>query len=163
KLVDPRTHKTCELPFSLRTNWQNYPAQRIPRFQDGQGNHVKLGNEPFRMPILERLRVDRQEKGCGPGMELEIPANYLVDSDGHPPARNVDVSLFTIDPLAAMEMPGDYGAVDTDGQTKAMETWGAGIVEISAGGKRCNLRPGARAKIRIPVTDIQLLDPIPEP
>jgi hypothetical protein len=96
-------------------------------------------------------------------MSIEIPANALVDDAGNPPAGMVTVALSTVDLLAPDSMPGDYTVREADGTSRFMESWGAGIIEVTAGETQYNLKDGVSAKIRMPVADVQLADARPEP
>ena len=53
-------------------------------------------------------------------------------------------------------MPGDYTVLDTAGGAKVMQSYGAGSVEITAGTRRYNLRPGVEAEVVIPVDPSQI-------
>lgn len=163
-LIDSRRKRECHVPFSLRAELlRRFPEQRRPRHQDGARRVVRIGNEPVWQAVLEKVMGLRRQRGCGPGIRIEIPANALADADGNPPVGNVDVSLFTVDLLAPFEMPGDYTVAEADGSTRVMESWGAGIVEITAGGNQYNLKDGMTAKVGIPIADVQLVDGRAEP
>jgi mono/diheme cytochrome c family protein len=60
-------------------------------------------------------------------------------------------------------MPGDFSSLDPSGNPKVMESFGAGSVEISAGNTRYNLKPGATARVTIPVDRGQLVAGSPLP
>lgn len=104
-------------------------------------------------------RLDRQgnprKRECGPGVRVVIPANSLVDEDGNPPPPGtlVQVSRSTIDVEAPDGMPGDLTVINQSGDVQAMETYGAGFTEITAGGKEYNLdaKNGATAEVTVPV------------
>jgi hypothetical protein len=104
-------------------------------------------------------------KECGRGIRIQIPADSLADSAGNPPAGPVEVALATVDLPAPDQMPGDYSAIDPNGNTTGMVSWGAGYVDISAGGKQYNLKPGATATVTIPIAPEQLASgaPLPNP
>jgi len=116
--------------------------------------------------LSDRLR-DRYPTGqqpddrpCGPGIRVRIPAGALVDADGNPPAGSVQVELTTVDLRAPDGMPGDYTARTAGGQTRVMESFGAGTVEIvDAGGNEYDLAPGQTAEITIPIPAEQLAFP----
>jgi hypothetical protein len=74
----------------------------------------------------------------------------------------VDVTLYTTDLSTPFDMPGDY-TVDDGGGTGVMESYGAGHVEVTAGGVAYNLKSGATATLTIPVDPTQLSAPGPEP
>lgn len=94
---------------------------------------------------------DRRTRGCGSGFGISIPANSLVDAAGNPPAGTVRVQVSTIDLRAPDAMPGDFSARTASGTIERMESFGAGTVEISAGGLDYNLRPGTTAQVTIPL------------
>lgn len=98
-------------------------------------------------------RRTQRKKECGPGIRVRIPPSSLVDADGKPPSGKVEVALSTVDVEAPDGMSGDYTAVDTVGNARVMETYGAGFVEITAGGKSYNLdqSTGATAEVFIPI------------
>jgi hypothetical protein len=80
----------------------------------------------------------------------------LVDADGHAPAGMVDVQLSTVDLDSPGQMPGNYTVLLPDGRVRAMQSYGAGIVEIYSGNTQYNLRPGAQATLVLPVDPTQL-------
>lgn len=154
---DSRKRNGCAVPASTEIHWKNYGTRQRPRPQDGKGNTLAPGKEQPR-PFFSRELLDRRRRGdCGPGTEVVIPANSLVDENGNPPAPGtlVDVAVGTIDLLDPDSMPGDYSSTGPAGQSW-MVSYGAGSVEITASGKKYNLRRGAKARLRIPVADVQL-------
>ncbi|HEX4954626.1 MAG TPA: carboxypeptidase-like regulatory domain-containing protein [Thermoanaerobaculia bacterium] len=153
-----RKEAGCTLPASTRIDWKTFGKRQVPRRQDGRGNTLGLDEKAQRSaipPTVIRLRSQRQ---CGPGTQVVIPANGLVDAGGNPPppGTQVEVSVGTVDLLDPDSMPGDYSARTTGNQEAWMVSYGAGSVEIEAGGKSYNLRPGVTARLRIPVADVQL-------
>ncbi len=172
KVLNRREPTDCPGPRSARLDWKDYPAAAKPQWQDGKGN-VVFPNPRQGVGALKQVGLAADaaalEKGqarpplavktgnrCGPGISVVIPANALVDSDGNPPAGNVQVSLSTIDLLSPEQMPGDYTVALPGNDTRVMESFGAGSIEITGGGKRYNLRPGNQAEVRIPVDPAQL-------
>src|SRR5439155_26846816 len=112
--------------------------------------------DPERLSRLAELTAQGQGQAEGMrGIRVLIPANSLVDAAGNPPAGPVDVALATVDLGARDQMPGDYSVL-VGGKLDRMDSWGAGYVEISAGGTRYNLAPGATAKVMIPIAPEQL-------
>src|SRR5204862_8257781 len=104
-----------------------------------------------------KTRIDSVRVRCTPGIKVEIPANALIDpSTKRAPAGKVQVALSTVALTASNQMPGDYSALDSSGKVVAMESFGAGSIEIGSGHARYNLRPGATARVTIPVDGTQL-------
>jgi hypothetical protein len=68
----------------------------------------------------------------------------------------VRVSVSAVDLNAPNQMPGDYSVFDPAGKAIGMESFGAGSIEIGAGGKSYNLKAGATATVTIPVDGTQL-------
>jgi hypothetical protein len=156
-LTDRREHQRCDGPFSTRINWEEYTEQARPRIV---GAHGRIQRVDDRRPRDTLLPPSRQ---CGPGFRVEIPANALVDSDGNPPPGLVDITINTVDLRAPDDMPGDFGALDEDGNPRFMQSFGAGSITITAGGIEYNLQEGSEARITIPIDPDQLAAPGPEP
>jgi hypothetical protein len=153
-LTDEPKLRDCPGPASARLNYKAYPKLAVPQYQDGKGNVV----QPFgdrKLPILNPLTAERGSEGCGPGISVQIPPDALVDSAGKAPSGDVEVALSTVDLMSPEQMPGDYTAL-SGGPTKVMQSFGAGSVEITAGNVKYNLRPGAKARVTIPVDRSQL-------
>jgi hypothetical protein len=171
QVVNRREPSDCPGPRFARLDWRSYPAAARPQWQDGKGNvifpNMRKGVGALKQVGLDRIYLAQGEKQvvapvqikggeCGPGMAVSIPANALVDSNGQPPAGKVQVSVSTIDLLSPEQMPGDYTVAVPNSDTRVMESFGAGSIEITAGGKRYNLKPGKLASVRIPVDPAQL-------
>ena len=93
---------------------------------------------------------------CLDGPAIDIPANSLVDVDTHqPPPGDVQIALSAVS-LSTPQMPGDFSASDGSGTISAMESFGAGSIEIGDGGHRYNLKQGASAEVSIPVDATQV-------
>jgi hypothetical protein len=103
--------------------------------------------------LTSRADPNNEQRGCGPGIRVRIPANSLVDADGRPPDGKVEVALSTIDVESPDGMPGDFTAIDRNGNRRVMETYGAGFIEITSAGREYNLdrRQGAKAEVIIPI------------
>ncbi len=155
---DSRRKEGCSIPASMEIDWKKFGQRVRPRVQDGKGNIVEISREIPRPPLPRQLLERRRRGECGPGTEVTIPANSLVDKSGNPPppGTNVEVAVGTVDLLDPDSMPGDYSATDGSSTPQWMISYGAGSVDIQAGGKSYNLKPGATAKLRIPVADVQL-------
>ena len=170
KVVNRRGPNDCPGPRFERLDWKSFPTAGIPQWQDGKGNVIfpnprkgvgtlkqvalSFPNGNLHEKVAPPLQVMRGR--CGPGVGVVIPANGLVDSQGQPPAGNVQVSVSTVDLLSPEQMPGDYTVVLTGNATRVMESFGAGSIEITAGGKPYNLKQGTQATVRIPVDGSQL-------
>jgi hypothetical protein len=154
EVVNQRDPRDCPGPASARLNWRDYPQLAQPQWQDGKGNVVA----PFgKLEVpLPQVNPDERPKECGPGIRVRIPANALVDERGQPPTGNVDVALSTVDLMSPEQMPGDYTVKSAGGGTQVMQSYGAGIVEITGAGRRYNLKSGATAQVEIPVDPSQL-------
>ncbi len=174
---DKRSELNCPGPDTARINWNEGPALQQVWYQDGKGNKVPPGQltNPSRKPGLQRVRattVPRPEKqalpvilpwqhkrsvACGPGISVSIPANSLQTLSGAAPTGQIEVSLSTVDLNTPEQMPGDDG-VKRPGGIGWMQSYGAGSVELrdTGSGERLELKPGAVAKIVIPVDPSQL-------
>jgi cytochrome c5 len=158
---DGRDERNCVGALACRLNWQGFPALAQPQWQDGSNNIVSpFGKLEVPVPGLGECPGS---KVCGPGIRVQIPANSLVDQNGQAPVGNVDIQLFTVDLNSPFQMPGDYTVRTSGGDTQAMESYGAGIIEITAGNRRYNLKAGATAEVTIPVDPSHLAtgNPIP--
>jgi len=163
QLVDPRqpirvrdaaaaVRSNCQGRLSGRIDWSRYPEQRFPRIFDGAGHPV-----PGELPseLREALRLLEGGTECGPGISVSIPPNSLVTGSGRTPSGMVEVTVSTVDLYAPDSMPGDL-SVETGGRASYMQSYGAGTVSITAGGKPIELAKGARAEVTIPVDPVQL-------
>lgn len=168
QLVDPRqpirvrdtaaaVRSNCQGRSSGRIDWSQYPEQRIPRIFDGAGHQV-----PGELPaeLREALRLLDAGTECGPGMSVSIPPNSLVTASGQPPSGTVEVTVSTVDLYAPDSMPGDL-SVETGGRAAYMQSYGAGTVSITAGGKPIGLAKGARAEVTIPIDPAQIKNKAP--
>lgn len=153
-----RKERGCFVPASHRIDWRTFGERRTPRRQDGKGNVVGHAKSRDDAAIPREALARRMRGDCGPGTEVVIPADGLVDGDGNPPPAGtmVDVAVGTVDLLDPDSMPGDYTSRDPQGQLGWMVSYGAGSVEVEANGVAYNLGPGVEATLRIPVADVQL-------
>ncbi len=143
----------CYIPPLERIDWNNFGNTQYARNQDGRGRTISVSKEPYKSLYPSRLLSQRRERQCGPGIEIFIPANSLVDDSGNAPGGPVTIELSTVDLLAPNSMPGDYSVDDGS----FMISYGAGSVNITAGGVSYdNLKSGASSTLRIPVSDMQL-------
>lgn len=158
-LVENRDERNCPAPMSERLNWNEYRELLTPQWQDGKGNVVAaFGKLPVRLPESQT-----QFRPCGPGARLVIPANALIDVNGIAPPGNVDIQLMSVDPTVPGQMPGDGTVQRPDGDTAVMQSYGAVLVEITAGTSRYNLKSGMEADVFIPVSRDQLAAGTPPP
>lgn len=168
QLVDPRqpiqvrdtaaaVRSNCQGRLSGRIDWSRYPEQRIPRIFDGAGHPV-----PGELPseLREALRLLEGGTECGPGISVSIPPNSLVTGSGRTPSGMVEVTVSTVDLYAPDSMPGDL-SVETGGRAAYMQSYGAGTVSITAGGKPIELAKGARAEVTIPIDPAQIKNKAP--
>lgn len=172
---DERTVRECPGAPSARLNWKQYPFLAKPEYQDGRGNVVPAPKNVRNLPglppqpVLQSgklvLVADRNQagattvpdEGCGPGVQVIIPAHSLVDITGKAPAGNVTVQVSTVDLQSAGQMPGNYTVfVGAGKDARQMHSYGAGIIEIFSGSTKYNLRRGAKATVIIPVDRGQL-------
>ena len=174
-----RDERDCLGMVSSQIDWTPYLKPGMFQWQDGRGNVLALPDLGVRDPksVQETMRlvsringrlvstlaeatgvktgIEGQQLPCTPGIAVEIPPNSLIDlSTNRAPNGPVQISLSTVALTSPYQMPGDYTAIDSNGKTLAMESYGAGSIEIGAGAARYNLKPGATATVTIPV-DVQ--------
>ena len=113
--------------------------------------------------LSSQVAAKGKQGQCGPGIRVVIPANSLIGSNGLPPSGPVSIALATVDPGAPDQMPGDSSAVDANGNTARIVSFGGGFVEITAGPVSYNLKPGATATVTIPIAPTQLASGTPAP
>jgi hypothetical protein len=153
-VVDDRKYQRCGSVLT-RVSKEQAAKARQAVYEDKRG-------------YVTRVRVPREsqtpprEQGCGPGLRLQIPANALVDANGNAPAGPVDVTVYTTDLRTPFDMPGDYTVLDA-GQTRVMESYGAGHIEVQSGGTRYNLKTGTTATLTLPIDPSQLAAPGAKP
>ncbi|WP_301100576.1 carboxypeptidase regulatory-like domain-containing protein [Propionivibrio sp.] len=101
-------------------------------------------------------RTQKREKACRHiGAQVVIPAGALVDADQRAPQGQVTMALATLNP-ARRSLPGDYRAQGSNGVPAELESFGAVYAEFrDAAGKLLNLKPGAVAQLRVPVSAAQ--------
>jgi hypothetical protein len=149
----------CQGRPNGRIDWSRYPQQRIPRIADASGRAIP-GELP--LELKEALRLLDAGTECSPGISVSIPPNSLVTASGRVPSGRVEVTVSTVDLYAPDSMPGDF-SVETEGEAAYMQSYGAGTVSITAGGKPIELKKGARAEVAIPIdpTQLKIKAPIP--
>jgi hypothetical protein len=114
-----RNPRECDGPPSERLNWRGSAALLTPAVQDGRGNTVTSLKEIERLPGLPSLERP-QQRNCGPGASVEIPANGLVDANGSAPGGRVDVNVMTVDLNTPNQIPGNYTVALPNGQPRVM-------------------------------------------
>ena len=146
----------------------------IPQWQDGKGNVTdppswwagprsvaqlgkrNIGASPptlgERQPVI--LSRDLKLQKCGPGITVEIPANSILDANGRLATAPIKVAIATVDLLSSQQMPGDDSVVPAGGNGAYLKSYGAGSLDLPSGFK---LKPGASAKITIPVDRARLI------
>ncbi len=150
-----RSGRDCFGAPSDQLNWKEHPALALPQYQDGHGNIAPLPKDAQKLPGLPGRREYRRGE-CGPGVRVKIPANSLVDSSGRAPTGTIDAQISTVDLATPDQMPGNYTVIQANGQTRAMQSYGASTVEIFAGATKYNLRSGTTATLILPVDQVQL-------
>ena len=104
----------------------------------------------------DRKNSSRKEPGCEDGIQVEIPADSLVDPvTGAAPSGKLRVALSSVE-VNASQMPGDFSATDQNNAAVRMESFGAGSIEIGDGFRRFNLAPGKNAVVSIPLDRSQI-------
>lgn len=157
EVTNRRTPSDCPGPPSDRLDWAKNPKLAEPHFQDGRGNFVTAPKDIAKLPGLPAVREGRKQRDdCGPGVTVKIPAGSLVDANGQAPAGPVTVQLSTVDLQTPNQMPGNYSVLQPNNAIRVMQSYGAGVVEIYAGGTKYNLKPPALATIIIPVDPGQI-------
>lgn len=139
---------------------------------------LEIVNGPHTPALIEALNAAYTPAQCSSGISVAILPNTLVDSAGNVPVGPVEVSLATVDVWSPDAMPGDFSVLLQDGRNgdgergksettegKAltdnsrigfMQTFGAGFVSISSGGKTYQPKPGTTTKLNIPIDPTQL-------
>ncbi|MGB8509414.1 MAG: hypothetical protein WCD76_13575 [Pyrinomonadaceae bacterium] len=166
-LVDRRFERNCPGPRAARLDWRSFPQAAQPQWQDGKGNVISSksrdGQKFAYASFINQTTGADDYKKCGPGMQVEIPADGLRDPNGKRAVGNVEIAVSTVDLLSPEQMPGDFTVREPGGGTKVMQSYGAGTVEITNNGQRFNLKPGTTAKVTIPVDASQLATGAPIP
>jgi hypothetical protein len=174
-ITHQRSERDCPGPESARAGLGAAGRSlTIPQWQDGKGNVTdappwwsgprsvaqlgkrNIGASPptlgERQPVI--LSRDLKLPGCGPGITVEIPANSILDANGRPATAPIKVAIATVDLLSSQQMPGDDSVVPAGGNGAYLKSYGAGSLDLPSGFK---LKPGASAKITIPVDRSRLI------
>ncbi|MBK9946917.1 MAG: hypothetical protein IPP12_07020 [Nitrospira sp.] len=155
-LQSKRSPRECPGPASVRLDWKSYPTLAVPQYQDGHGNIVPLPKEASQLPGLPKVQEQPKTGECGPGVRIQFKANSFVDVNGNPPPGLVDVQISTVDLQSGNQMPGNYTVLESNNSVGVMQSYGAGVIEISSGATKYNIRSGMAATVMIPVDPTQL-------
>jgi mono/diheme cytochrome c family protein len=158
-LQNNRKPTECAGPASARLAWASYPALATPQYQDGHGHVIAPSKDAEQLPGLPSVRpTDRpQQRECGPGVRIVIPPNSLIDANGRAPVGLVTVQLSTVDLATPDQMPGNYSVTQPGDKVGMMQSYGAAVIEITAGATKYErLRSGQFATLILPVDRVQL-------
>ena len=110
------------------------------------------------VPSAAPVRIDAQAGGVVPiagGGRITIPSGSLVNAAGQPVTGPVDVRTTYWDPSSQAQVraaPGDFSAVQLNGSTAQLETFGMLQSVVTDGaGQPVELAPGRSATINFPV------------
>jgi len=110
---------------------------------------------PGKYPAAHYKTVKREKACRHAGAQIVIPAGALVDANKRAPQGPITMAMATLNP-ARRALPGDYRALDTNRVQAELLSFGAVFAEFrDAAGKPLNLKPGADAEIRIPLSAAQ--------
>lgn len=151
-ITDRRDKRNCPGSLASRLDWRKYYPLAQPQWQDGKGNVV----QSFVKLELPLPSSSERPGDCGPGVQIQIPANALRDERKRAPTGPVDISVATVDLRSPGQMPGDYTVRLASGATRVMQSYGAASIDITSGSRRFNLRPGTYAKLTLPVDPSQI-------
>ncbi len=85
-------------------------------------------------------------------MQVTIPANSLVDATGQPPAPGAQVFVDVYGYDVTQPIPGDYGAIDANGNAGTLESYAAlNVTASDSGGNNLVLAKGAQATVSMQV------------
>ncbi len=131
--------------------------ERIP--SDCPGAIGDRYRKPPRPTHGESTTGAANKRECGPGIKVRFPANAFETLNGAAPTGPVRIELTTVDLRAPDGMPGNGTASNQGGDVRAMESYGAGTVEMRDQNGRLRLRTGAQADVSIPIPAEQLAFP----
>ena len=107
------------------------------------------------MEVAVRSVIRKQQDCERRGIMLRIPANSFVRQDGSQFSGTVRASIATLNP-ARRTLPGDYRAIDANGDQVEMLSFGALYADFTdMRGNRLELRSGAVAEIMTPISSYQ--------
>lgn len=111
--------------------------------------------EQFEREDAIRKYLEEQRVCDGRGVQIRIPAKSLVDDTGAVWTGMVRASVATLNP-ALRALPGDYQAIDKNGDRVEMLSFGAVYAEFTdTSGRKLQPAPGATAEIMLPVSAYQ--------
>ncbi len=160
RITHERRPEDCLGPPSARIDWRAMTeilgakrtalrATRVGFDRQGRVIRPRQTEDPTRSHVPSK----RYPKDCGPGITVEIPPMGVVLADGSAlgPNATIQIAIGTVDLGAPDAMPGDYTAATVTGAERFMQSFGAGYVELSSGGKPAQLSAGSAATIEIPI------------
>lgn len=125
------------------------------------GKRMEAGTSPTsdiapRKYATAPRETPQREKACRhEGAQIVIPAGSLVGANKSAPQGSITMAMATLNP-ARRALPGDYRALDTNRVQTELYSFGAVYAEFrDAAGNLLNLKPGADAEIRIPLSAAQ--------
>lgn len=140
------------------------PAQKISVVDTGSsgpcgapgGKRAAIGDTVPRKFPAAHYKMLKREKACRhAGAQIVIPPGSLVDANKRAPQGPITMAMATLNP-ARRALPGDYLALDAKRAETELFSFGAVFAEFrDAAGKPLNLKPGANAEIRIPLSTSQ--------
>lgn len=94
------------------------------------------------------------------GLRVEIPADGLVDADGAPFDGIAELSVVPFDSTnQALQHPGPLTATREDGSATFLRSLGMAEVHLTHEGEPLQLRPGAQARLELPLPAALQADP----
>ena len=131
-------------------------ATAIPARRDTKDDRITIFDHVNNSIQKGRKGSRRKKPGCEDGIQVEIPANSLVDqATGSAPSGKLRIALSSVE-VNASQMPGDFSAIDENNTAVMMESFGAGSIEVGDGSRRFNLAPGKNAMVSIPLDRSQI-------
>lgn len=140
------------------------PAQTISAVDTGSsgpcgtpgGKRAETSDKAPSKLAAARFKRVQPEKACRHvGAQIVIPAGSLVDANKRAPQGPITMAMATLNP-ARRSLPGDYLALDAKRAQTELFSFGAVFAEFrDAAGKPLNLKSGADAEIRIPLSTAQ--------
>ncbi len=122
---------------------------------EGRTDIDKSRAEQFEREDAIRKYLEAQRFCDGRGVRIRIPAKSLVDETGAVWTGMVRASVATLNP-ALRALPGDYQAIDRNGDRVEMLSFGAVYAEFTdTSGRKLQLAPGSTAEIMPPVSAYQ--------
>ncbi|MEE9302827.1 MAG: carboxypeptidase regulatory-like domain-containing protein [Thiotrichaceae bacterium] len=149
---------TGELVVEVRKNGFVTTSRKVTFTPDSTSTTVELLLLPVALSTTfspTDLAADLTLSVPNSSASVLLPAGSLIDpTTGAAPTTNVTANLTPINPAANVNaMPGDYSAIDEQGNAHVIESFGALSATFNdASGNELNLAPNTQATIRIPVS-----------